>query len=182
MFSQRKKVNKHPVLKDLKAALPVLSFSVPEIKIDLPLIHGPLFSTADLYSNFLKIPRCKYKNPHPENENPKRAGRLPDDLWLQIYHFLEASSAVKLIIACKKLGEIANDDSMRQKLYVMKEHTQRKNAWREMKSSAPSPTQFAKYPFLSLQFNRAVFADHVSPDVYNKGPGGFTMKSSRGKK
>ncbi len=65
----------------------------------------------------------QYANTSPENE--VRLSRTPATLWLHIYSFLDARSLIGLTMACKTFGVIANDPSVRNKLFCAQENQKR---------------------------------------------------------
>lgn len=65
--------------------------------------------------NYRKKPVKEYTNMLEDNEI--KLLRLPAELWLHIYTFLDTPSLVVLTSACKTWGMIANDISIRARLY-----------------------------------------------------------------
>lgn len=92
----------------------LLDIKLPEIKLSDKIISISIESSL---TDLFKTPKREYKNPNPENEKQLS---LCNDVWLEVYSFLAVSDLVKLIITCKKLADLANEDNIREMLYQKK--------------------------------------------------------------
>lgn len=68
------------------------------------------------YSDLILGPKRNYVNPAIVNE------RLSTVLWLEIYKCFDAHDLVKMLVVCKKLHMVANDDKIRRKLFWTKQN------------------------------------------------------------
>lgn len=105
-----------------------LTIPIPEIKINFTPLLVPISSQAR-YTHFFKAP---IKTFAVSSENGVRG--LPDELWLQVYTFLDTSSLVNCLVICKGLRLIANEDGIRKKLYQAKTFSNAKVIWDEIRN------------------------------------------------
>lgn len=69
-----------------------------------------------------RTPKGIYLNPAQKNETHSQISRIISALWLDIFSYLDTSTLVIMMISCKKMANLTNDDKVRERLYLSKQY------------------------------------------------------------
>lgn len=85
-------------------------------KIELPEFKSMAIFTLNWMEIFSRSSK-HYENANPHNESKAVGGVLATELWLEVISFLDDKSLMFLIRTCKTFRNIANDGTIRERLY-----------------------------------------------------------------
>lgn len=127
-----------------------------------------------------RVPKKNYTNAEIKNEAQSVICHILDDTWIQIFSHLDIRSLVFIMLSCKKIASLANDDGTRERLYVSN-----RDHFFKMLSLKPTPLEFSSRTPALLRLQQQLPAQqqlsvHSTPQYayYNDNPPGqgFVMR------
>tara|TARA_R110000868_G_scaffold10345_2_gene50958 strand:+ start:992 stop:1552 length:561 start_codon:yes stop_codon:yes gene_type:complete len=95
-------------------------------RIDLDPIHiphvGNTFNFPSLIDEFKRTPEILCANADPINETESLISLIPAEIWMKIFSYLDITSLTHVMISCKKMADLANDNRTRERLYKSREN------------------------------------------------------------
>lgn len=109
--------NTNEIIKQILATstLPKITFSHDFLEFKPAPLNDQL---AELY----RTPKRIHLNPAQKNETHSAISRITNVVWLDIFSYLDIPSLVSMMISCKKMGTLANDNNVRERLYKAKQY------------------------------------------------------------
>jgi hypothetical protein len=160
-------------------ALVFEKFSLPVFQNPIPLsLLVPPSREEDLMSQVIRSQESKvknavpmptpkiYKNSHEENTYKNRVGGIADVIWLKLYGYLDATSAVQTLLACKHLALIANHLSVRTHLRAGHQSQEVRNHRRNQIQRRDLVTEKSLFKMIKMP----------EKEIYNPGPQGFVLR------
>jgi hypothetical protein len=94
-----------------------LSISAAEFEINIRK-----FELNNVVAELNRTPKKTYTNLNIKNETESLISGITDFTWLQIFSYLDLRSLALIMISCKKMAHLTNDNKTRERLYKSKKY------------------------------------------------------------
>ncbi|MBA2656292.1 MAG: F-box protein [Tatlockia sp.] len=126
------------------------------------------------------LARKEYKNSNEENTHKLQL--IPNELWLTIFWHLDTKALLQLMMVCKFLSEITNDENLRQRLghdrWISKVSNYQPHLFFSEIKSTDTRCEFNSKLLntVLLNANYKEFFQNEENELYQSGDNGFVIK------
>ena len=130
--------------------------------------------SLSIKDEFKRTPKRIHMNAESKNETEGLISHILDDTWVAVFSYLDVSTLVLMMMSCKRIANLANDDGIREQLYTSKYNHFLKSLCPSRVISFFNERQklVARLPAQSLLPEPVAFMPEAKQQVYNDSPAG----------
>lgn len=161
---------------DLKLTDLNLNLLIPTVTFDvgtkLDISQYLLFDPKELN----RVPKKTFTNADEKNETESFISFLPPEMWMRIFSYLDIKTLSFMMLSCKKMTELTNDNEVRERFAKSKES----HLFFKMVQPATTSLEALQATHANLlplhHIPQHLNVTNQAQQIYQEGPLGFVMK------